>query len=208
MHGQMYRVAVTIVFALVLMGRSISPAQAQLGIAAGLGFDSLSDIETTTDVSENATVDNATGYHLGVVYELGLGPVNLRPGLLYRKVGSYEFPNSTSDVTAWEVPVDVRISVLPVPLINPYLVGGPNAVFPRADVSEFDDELEDVSYTFNIGAGANISLPGVGLTLQPEVRYEFGATDYVNDEFEFGGTTFSPSNRKFSAFALRLHAIF
>lgn len=180
----------------------------QLGVAAGLDFESLSDIETTTDASENATVENATGYHLGVVYELGLGPINLRPGLYYRKVGEYEFPTSTSDVTAWEVPVDVRVSVLPIPVVNPYLVGGPKAVFPRADISEFEDELEDVSYTLNIGAGANISVPGVGLTLQPELRYEFGATDYVSDEFEFGGTTFQPSDRKFSAFSLRLHAIF
>lgn len=193
------------VIAIALFGLATAPAQAQLGVAAGLDFDSLSDIETSSN--DNATVENATGYHLGVVYELGLGPLSIRPGLLYRKVGSYEFPDSRSDVTALEVPVDLRFSFLPIPLIQPYILGGPNAVFPRAD-GEFDEEMEDVSYTFNIGAGADISLPGVGVTLQPELRYEFGATDYVSEEFEVGGTTFTPSDRKLSAFALRLHVLF
>lgn len=208
MYRRISRFSVVPVVALLLMGLSTSPAQAQLGVAAGLDFDSLNDIETATDPDQNATVDNATGYHLGVVYELGLGPVNIRPGLFYRKIGSYEFPNSTSDVTAWEVPVDIRLSVLPNPVVSPYLVAGPNAIFPRADVSELEDELEDISYTFNVGAGVSISLAGLGITLQPEFRYGFGATDYIDEEFDIGGTTFRPSDRKFSAFALRLHAIF
>lgn len=199
------RTWLSVVVAVALFGFSTAPAQAQLGVAAGLDFDSLSDIETSTN--NNATVENATGYHLGVVYELGLGPLNIRPGLLYRKVGSYEFPDSRSDVTAWQVPVDLRFSFLPVPFVQPYLLGGPNAVFPRAD-GDFGEEMEDISYTFNIGAGADISLPGLGLTLQPELRYEFGATDYVSEEFEIGGSTFTPSDRKLSAFALRLHVIF
>lgn len=199
------RVLCSTVLALALIGAAAVPAQAQLGVAAGLNFDSLNDIETTTD--ENATVENATGYHLGVVYDLGLGPVSLRPGLLFRKVGTYDFPESQSDVTAWEVPVDLRFKVLPVPLVNPYVLGGAQAVFLQGE-NEFDDELEDVSYTFNVGAGANISVPGAGLTLQPELRYEFGATDYVDEEFQIGDTTFTPSERKLSAFALRLNVIF
>lgn len=199
------RTLLSTVFAVALFGLTAVPVQAQLGVAAGLNFESLNDIETTTD--DNATVENATGYHLGLVYDLGLGPVNLRPGLYYRKIGTYDFPDSKSDVTAWEVPVDLRLTVLPVPLLNPYVLGGAKATFPQGE-NEFDDELEDVSYMFNVGAGANISLPGLGATLQPELRYEFGATDYVEDEFEIGGTTFRPSERKFSAFALRLHVLF
>lgn len=207
MRPQIKPVVCSILFAVVLMGAASSPAQAQLGVAAGLDFDSVSDIETTTNTSENATLDNATGYHLGVVYDLGLGPVNLRPGLFYRKVGSYEFPDSRSDVTAWEVPVDIRLTILPFPIVKGYVLGGPKAVFPRAD-GALDEELEDVSYTFNVGAGAAISVPGVGLTFQPELRYEFGATEYVSDSFTIGGTTFEPSDRKFSAVALRLNVIF
>lgn len=184
-----------------------SPAQAQFGVAAGLDFDSLDDIETTTSTSNNATVDNSTGYHLGVIYDLGLGPVNLRPGVFYRKVGSFEFPDGKSDVTAWEVPVDVRLTVLPTPLVSAYVLGGPKAFFPQGD-GEFNDNLEEVSYTFNVGVGADVSVPGFGLTLQPELRYEFGASDYLEDDFEVGGTNFEPSDQTLSAFALRLNVLF
>lgn len=193
----------------VLLGllTTAGPTRAQVGVAAGLDFEALSDIETTTNASENATVENAVGYHAGIVYDLGLGPVNLRPGLLYRKIGTYDLPESQSDVSSWEVPVDIRVTLVPTPLLSVYVLGGPKAVFPRAD-DNLDSALEDVSYVFDIGAGADLSVPGAGLTLQPELRYEFGATDYIEDEFQIGDTTFKPSDRTFSAFALRLNVIF
>jgi opacity protein-like surface antigen len=192
--------------ALLLMAGTAAPAQAQFGVAAGLNFESVDDIETSTQ--NNATIDNATGYHVGVVYDLGLGPLNLRPGLFYRDLGTeFEFPDSRGDVAAWEVPVDVRVSVLPLPLVNPYILGGPKASFYRSDVDEFDDALEEVTYSFTLGVGASLSV-GSTLTLQPELRYDFGATDYVSDDFEIGGTEFSPEDPKLSSFALRLNVLF
>jgi len=50
-------------------------SHAQLGVAAGLNFDRLSDIDAG---SRSATFDNATGYHVGVFYDLGLGPPGVR----------------------------------------------------------------------------------------------------------------------------------
>lgn len=183
-----------------------APAQAQLGVAAGLNFDSVGDIETST--SQNATLDNSTGYHVGAVYELGLGPVSIRPGFFYRKLGqTYEFPNNAADVAAWEVPVDVRVTILPTPLISPYILGGPKASFLQSDLDELDDQLEDVSYSFVIGLGANISL-GPLFTLQPELRYDFGATDYIDESFEVGNVEFNQEDPTLSAFALRLNLIF
>lgn len=213
MRSSFKHIAYSALFAVLLLGIAAPPAQAQLGVSAGLNFDSVGDIETTTNTSQNETLDNATGYHIGVVYDLGLGPVSLRPGLFYRKVGSYDFssvPDLNADdasVTAYEVPLDVRVTVLPFPLISPYILGGPNAFFPQSDFQELDDELEDVSFTFNVGVGADISVPGVGLTLQPELRYEFGASDYV-DDFSVGDTDFNPTERQLSAFALRLNVLF
>lgn len=195
----------TALLTVLLLGVAAVPAQAQLGVAGGLNFDSMSDIEATTN--NNATLDNATGYHLGLVYDLSLGPVSLRPGVFYRKMGTYEFPDSRYDVSAVEVPVDLRVTVLPLPVVKPYVLGGPNAFFPQSE-GEFDDELEDVSYTFNVGVGADISVPGAGIMLQPELRYEFGATDYVNDDFSIGGADFEPSDRKVSSLALRLNVLF
>jgi hypothetical protein len=87
------------------------------------------------------------------------------------------------------------------------VLGGPNAFFPQGE-GEFDDGLKDVSYTFNVGVGADVSIPNVGLTLQPELRYEFGASSYIDEDFEVGGANFEASDRKLSAFALRLNVLF
>ena len=109
MRSSLRRITYSALLTILLFGIGSPPAQAQLGVSAGLNFDSAGDIETTTNTNENETLDNATGYHIGVVYDLGLGPVNLRPGLLYRNVGSYdctgvpEIDPDEVDVTAFEV---------------------------------------------------------------------------------------------------------
>lgn len=194
--------------ALFLVG-TVVPAQAQLGVSAGLNFDSASDIETTTNTQENATLENSTGYHVGLVYDLGLGPVNVRPGLFYRKLGhTYELPDSQADVAAWEVPVDLRLTLISTPLVSPYILVGPKASFMQSDVQEFQDEsLENVSYSIAFGIGTEVSLGSLA-TLQPELRYDYGATNYIDDEFEIGDTTFKQEDPKLSAFALRLNVIF
>jgi len=199
----------TLLTGLFLFGTAPA-AQAQIGVAAGLNFESAGDIDTNT--SENTTLDNSTGYHVGLVYDLGLGPVSIRPGFFYRKVGkTYEFPNSieeaNAEVSAWEVPVDLRFTVLSTPIVSPYILAGPKASFLRSDLQDIDDELEDVSYSIALGVGAEISL-GSALTLQPELRYDFGTTDYIDDEFEIGVTTFTQEDPKLSAFALRLNVLF
>lgn len=208
MTSSIRRVAGSVLLAVLLLGTTAPTAQAQLGVAAGLDFNSLDDIEAS---SQSETLDNSTGYHVGVVYDLGLGPVSVRPGVFYRKVGTYDFAGVEDidqvDVTALEVPLDLRVTVFPFPLVSPYLVGGPNAFLPRSDNDALDDGLEDLSFTFNVGVGADVSVPGVGLTLQPELRYEFGATDYVND-FSVGDADFKPAEQSLSAFALRLNVLF
>lgn len=193
-----------------------APAQAQLGITGGLNFESTDDIQNSGG-GPNAAFDNSTGYHLGVVYDLGLGPVSVRPGFLYRKVGSYEIQGQdvgsevtggNFDVTAYEVPVDLRFTVLPTPVISPYLLAGPQFTFVNGE-DEFDDATEDLSFSLNIGAGTDITLPGLPITLQPELRYEFGATTFIKDDFEIGDQTISPEDSpRFSAFSLRLNVLF
>lgn len=205
--------ALSTLLALVLALGTAAPAQAQIGVAGGLNFESAGDIETTT--TNNATLDNSTGYHIGLVYELGLGPATIRPGFFYRRVGTFEFSTSALpqgenrfDVAAWQVPVDLRFTVLPTPLVSPYVLAGPMATFPRGE-GDFEDATEDISYSLNVGVGANISLPATSLKIQPELRYEFGATKFIKEDFEIGDTEFSPQDApSFSAFGLRVNVIF
>lgn len=212
MSTKRIRLVLCILLSTLVLGGMTAPAQAQWGVAAGLNFDSAGDIDTNTNTQQNATLDNSTGYHVGVIYDLGLGPVNIRPGFFYRKVGkTYDLPSSldeaNANVSAWEVPVDIRVTLLPTPLVSPYLLAGPKASFLRSDLDELDDDLEDISYSIVIGAGADISL-GSALTLQPELRYDFGTTNYISEEIEVGNTTFTQEDPKLSAFSLRLNVIF
>jgi hypothetical protein len=204
-------VLITLLTGLLLVSTA-TPARAQLGVAAGLNFESAGDIDTNTNTQQNTTLDNSTGYHVGLVYDLGLGPLNVRPGFFYRKVGqTYEFPSSieeaNAEVSAWEVPVDLRFTVLSTPIISPYVLAGPKASFVRSDLDEIDDELEDISYSIAIGLGAEISL-GSALTLQPELRYDYGATSYIDETIEVGNVEFTQEDPKLSAFALRLNVLF
>ena len=212
MHTSTKPTAYSALFALLLLGLIATPAQAQLGVSGGLNFESAGDIET---MSSDATLDNSTGYHIGLVYELGLGPATIRPGFFYRRVGTFEFSSGALpqgedqfDVSAWQVPVDLRFTVLPTPLVSPYVLAGPMATFPRGE-GDFDDATEEISYSLNVGIGANISLPAVSLKIQPELRYEFGASQFIKDDFEIGDTSFEPQDSpSFSAFGLRVNVIF
>jgi len=205
------------ILTVLLVIGTAGPAHGQgLGVAGGLNFESAGDINTQ---DSEATLENSTGYHVGLVYELGLGPVNIRPGFFYRKVGEFDLSQVEQNlrdprytVTAWEVPVDLRVPVLATPLITPYVLGGPKFTIPRGE-DEFDDVMEDLSYTLNVGVGAQLSLPGSSLRLQPELLYEFGATGFIDEDKEITigdqNATFSPrESPKFSTFALRLNVFF
>lgn len=196
----------------LVLALAAAPAQAQLGVAAGLNFESTDDIQASG--SQEAAFDNSTGYHIGLVYDLGVGPLSVRPGVLYRRVGDIEFPSGTADavlsrsLSTIEVPVDVRLTVLPLPVVSPYLMAGPMVSFPLGE-DELGDLTEDVSLSANIGAGATISVPGLPLSLQPELRYEFGLTSYIGEDAQVGDVSFDVQNEpKLSAFSVRLNVLF
>jgi hypothetical protein len=101
---------------------------------------------------------------------------------------------------------------LPTPIISPYLSAGPKATLPRGE-GDFDDALTDIAYSLNVGIGADISLPGLSWTLQPELRYTFGASGFFAEDKEVtlgnNDVTFTPRDSpRLSSFALRLHLLF
>jgi len=212
MRDLLTRIASSALAVTVFLMLAAAPAQAQLGIAGGLNFESSDDISTS---STEANFENSTGYHIGVVYDAGFGPVNIRPGFFYRKVGTYEFGSTTVgsaagtvDISTFEVPVDVRLNLLTTPVVTPYVLAGPMLTIPRSNVegfndNDFDDFTEDVSLSANVGVGVQVALPAVPFKLQPELRYEFGISEYVDtDAVEVS------ESPKFSAFSLRLNVLF
>jgi hypothetical protein len=172
-----------------LVATAPDQAKAQLGFAAGLNFESVSDISTS---GLQGTYDSATGYHAGLFLDFGVGPVGLRLGAFYRDLGEFEVSlaglKNTVDVTSLDFPVDLRFAVIPTPFVRPYLMAGPVFSIPRSNDEDYDDSLEDVSIAGNVGFGVEISL--AGMTLLPEFRYTVGVTPFVKNQFTLGGRTF------------------
>ncbi len=172
-----------------LMATAPDQARAQLGFAAGLNYESVSDINTS---GLQGTYDSAAGYHVGLFLDFGAGPVGLRLGAFYRDLGEFEVSlaglKSTVDVTSLDFPIDLRFAVIPTPMVRPYLMAGPVFSIPRSDDEAYDESLEDVSVAGNIGIGLEISVGG--MTLLPEFRYTVGVTPFVKDRFTLGGRTF------------------
>ena len=193
-----------------------TPAHAQLGIGAGYNYDQIDDIRTS---SLDATFDNSTGYHVGLFFDAALGPFAFRPGVFYRKAGTYAFAVSDEsslldvsteefDLTLIEIPLDVRYRILPLPLFKPYVFAGPVLSFPQSN-GDLEEGLEDLYLTADIGAGVELTVPGLGFTLMPELRYGIGTTRFIRDEFEIGGTTVSPQESpRMNSVMLRLNLRF
>lgn len=183
-------------------------AQAQsVGIAAGANFSSVEDV----DIGDaRASYENRSGYHLGLYVDVPVGPIAVRPGIRYIEAGRLfsGFSDAVDEgdpdlgeefddfnVSMFTIPIDVRIR-LPFPLIKPYAFAGPELRFPNAgdDDSELADDLEDSEVAGNLGLGAQISLPGVGMTLTPEIRYAIGLTGLMGDDITVGDRTFDSSD--------------
>lgn len=154
-------------------------AQAQFGVAGGLNFTDLGDIGT------QGNFENSTGYHVGIFYDKEFGPLAIRPGVFYRRLGEYEFggmeggATASANVSSFEVPVDVRFEFFALPLVDPYILGAPVLVIPRGE-DDFGDGLSDVALNADIGLGTEVSLPGLRITPLIELRYSFGVTDFVD----------------------------
>ncbi len=194
-----------VVFVLTLRA---GDAHAQFGVAAGANFDSMSDISG----DRSATFDNASGFHIGVFYDLPLGPVAVRPGLFYMNVGSFDAEAEGNvinnfDLNLIEVPVDVRVRMM-MPLIKPYATAGPVLRFASSGDDDFSDSLNNFTMAGNIGLGVEIGAPGAQIRLFPEIRYSFGISRLV-DDVDFLGATFSTEdNIRLSSFMLRLGVAF
>lgn len=191
--------------ALLLTAALALPARAQLlpsfGITGGLNFASLAD--ATGDL------DSSTGYHIGAYAELGFGGVSLRPAVLYMRAGDFgdlrDISNNAldGDVAYIIVPVDLKVG-FPSPLLQPYVLAGPEFRFPAGSVSDvaelFGTDSRSMSVAGNVGVGAQLSAI-IGPKVFAELRYgfDFGG---LFEEQTVGGVTIEPA--KVNLFMIRL----
>lgn len=187
-----------------------------MGATAGLNFASLDDIEVGDSKS---TYDGRTGYHLGGYVETGLGPLAARAGLLYVNAGPLfnglsEIPGVPADfdddfdVKFFAIPIDVMYRMV-TPMVTPYLVGGPEFRFNTGAPDQFKDNFQSSIIMGSVGVGVKIGAPGAGISISPELRYEFGVDSLVEDQFEIGDTAIkAASGQDLNAWVLRVNVGF
>lgn len=163
---------------LVFVASSTTWAQGGFGVKAGLNYGDNGEIEfeDVTSAGEDIITekgDSKMGYHFGVFYRGDLGPVFLKPELLYTQTkSSYQFQNEEADyeISKLDLPILVGIDIL-----------GPLNIFAGPSLQYILDNdfqgvtLDDVENNFTVGAqfGAGVQFGGIGL----DVRYERGLTE-------------------------------
>ncbi|MHB1107883.1 MAG: outer membrane beta-barrel protein [Lutibacter sp.] len=145
-------------------------AQSGFGIKGGLSYNSNGSLKN--DV--NAVIDNEgsgkSGYNIGIYGKLALGPIYLRPELVYTKTTSEYELNSEN--------VDYKIARLDMPVLVGLKLIGPLSIFAGpAFQYTLENDFNDIKYNdieneftvgFNFGAGLDLGRLGL------DVRYERG----------------------------------
>lgn len=158
-------------------------AEAQIGILAGYNRDTLAEF-----LPENGfdLTDVTDGYHVGVFLNFNLATFSIRPALIYHRmpelVAMAGEERVRFDIDMVEIPLDFRIR-LPLPAVQPYLLGGPVLTFPSSTFSGVDDLLTARPVRVEFGAGVELDL---GFRLWPEVRYGFGIGSLMGSDVAVG----------------------
>lgn len=163
---------------LLLIASTTAWAQGGFGVKAGLNYGDNGEIEFEDVTNAGSDImtekgDSKVGYHFGVFYRADLGPVFLKPELLYTQTkSSYEFQNDEAEykISKLDLPIMVGIDIL-----------GPLNIFAGPSLQYMLDNdfqgvtLDDFENDFTIGAqfGAGVQFGGIGL----DVRYERGLTE-------------------------------
>lgn len=158
-------------------------AEAQIGILAGYNRDTLAEFlpENGFDLTELTD-----GYHVGVFLNFNLATFSIRPAVIYHRmpelVAMAGEERVRFDIDLVEIPLDFRIR-LPLPAVQPYVLGGPVLTFPSSTFSGVDDLLTARPVRAEFGVGVELDL---GVRLWPEVRYGFGLGSLMGSDVAVG----------------------
>jgi len=145
-------------------------AQSGFGIKGGLSYNSNGKISDDSDTFIENEGKGKSGYNVGIYGKMELGPIFLRPELVYTKTTSEYILNSKA--------VDYKISRLDMPVLIGFKLIGPLSVFAGpAFQYTLENDFNDIKYDdleneftvgFNFGAGLDLGRLGL------DVRYERG----------------------------------
>lgn len=163
-------------------------AQSGFGIKGGLSYNSNGDLkEFTSDITEVYKNEGKgkSGYNIGFYGKLNLGPIYIRPELVYTKTTSeYELNSTTVS--------DYKVSKLDMPvLVGIKLIGPVNVFVGPAFQYYLDNDLDGINisdvkndFTVGVNIGASVELGRLGI----DVRYERGLSENESTWLDLGNT--------------------
>lgn len=145
-------------------------AQSGFGVKGGLSYNSNGELNETDQVINNEG-KGKSGYNVGIYGKVDLGPIYLKPELVYTKTTS-EYTLNTGGTE------DYKIARLDMPVLVGLKLIGPLSVFagPAFQYTltndfkgiEYSSIENDFTVGFNFGAGVELGRLGL------DVRYERG----------------------------------
>ncbi len=171
-------------------------AQSGFGIKAGLSYNSNGELSKFVNQTETIIENKGkgkSGYNVGIYGKLLLGPIYLRPELVYTKTTSEYVLNSQTE--------DYKITKLDMPVLVSLKLIGPLSIFAGPAFqytleNEFKglsyDEIEN-NFTVGFNLGASLELGKLGL----DVRYErgFNSNEAVFIDTNLPGTSYRLDSR-------------
>ena len=161
-------------------------ASAQLGIRAGANF---TDLKLNDEFVQAAT-NSQTGFHVGLNYNLGLGPIGLEIGAYWTTVGTQlnlsdptlETITSNVNLDYLQVPVALRFTIIPLIYVKAgaYVAGQISAATEVVEVAngqipadplDFAESLNSFDAGLVFGAGLKFS------KLEVEGGFDLGMTN-------------------------------
>jgi hypothetical protein len=176
-----------------LVAAALTPQALDAGIGFRLGYSSatLSQASATPLPFNFGPLSSVTG---GLSFEAGLGFISIDPELLYVRMGGrYDVDASNSLEFRHDyiqVPVLVKLNIIPVGPIRPFLCAGAygaylvnaKGVFVLDGVPSEEDmagNYERFDYGLVGGAGLAFKLPGISLSI--EGRFNYGLQNLLKD---------------------------
>jgi len=151
----------------------LSNAQSGFGIKGGLSYNTNGELKELIGETESIIDKKGSGksgFNIGFYGKLDLGPIYLRPELVYTKTTSEYVLNSEN--------IDYKISKIDIPVLVGFKLFGPIDVFVGPAFQYYlDNDLKGLNFEaiendFSVGMnlGASIELGRIGV----DVRYERG----------------------------------
>ena len=147
-------------------------AQGEYGIKAGISYNTNGDLSEFINETKQAYEDKGdskSGFHFGVYSKYNLGPIYLRPELMYTKTKS-EYDNEDFSISRLDLPVLVGFKVFGP--VNGF-VGPAFQYILDSDFKDYDYKDVENEFTVGINFGIGVELGRFGI----DARYERGFSE-------------------------------